>query len=135
VALSPQGVGEPFFIQHSFASLQAPLLGISGTQDKQQNGLPASNRRDAFRFWPKGPHQFLWLEDARHLDFTDSAGAERHATPSPTRKHVQPTVRAATLLFFNLHLKGHSDLPTPITPDTLNPYLRGSLTRLELLSK
>ena len=35
VALSPQGVGEPFFISESFGGLQVPLLGISGTLDKQ----------------------------------------------------------------------------------------------------
>jgi predicted dienelactone hydrolase len=135
VALSPQGVGEPFFLAESFASLQAPLLGISGTQDKQQNGLPASNRLEAFQLWPKGPHQFVWIENAKHLDFTDSTGSNRQATPSPTRQDVQPTVRVSTLLFLNHHLKGEPRPPIRLTADTLKPYLRGSATRVEVNSK
>jgi predicted dienelactone hydrolase len=54
VALSPQGVGEPFFIRESFGSLKMPLLGVSGTEDKQHNGLTAANRREAFALWPQG---------------------------------------------------------------------------------
>ena len=135
VVLSPQGVGEPFFIRESFGSLQAPLLGISGTQDKQQNGLSADNRREAFALWPQGAHQFIWLANAKHLDFTDSTGAERRATPSPTREDVQPLVRAATLLFFNAHLKADAEAAKQLTADALKPYLRGAMNNVEVLSK
>jgi predicted dienelactone hydrolase len=135
VALSPQGVGEPFFIRESFGSLQVPLLGISGPQDRQQNGLTAENRRDAFALWPQGMHQFVWLAQAKHLDFTDSTGTSRRATPSPTRDDVQPIVRASTLLFFDLHLKGNAEPAKQLTSAALKPYLRGAVSTVEVLSK
>jgi predicted dienelactone hydrolase len=135
VALSPQGADEPFFIRESFASLKVPLLGISGTEDRQQGGLPASNRRDAFKLWPDGAHLFVWLTNARHLDFTDSTGSSRRAMSSPTREDVQPIVRAATLLFFNAHLKADSQAVKQLTGGLLKPYLRGAVTSVEVLSK
>ena len=135
VALSPQGADEPFFIRASFASLKVPLLGISGTEDRQQGGLPATNRRDAFKLWPEGAHRFVWLTNARHLDFTDSTGSSRHAMSSPTREDVQPIVRAATLLFFNANLKADSESAKRLTGDVLKPYLHGAVNHVEVLSK
>lgn len=135
VALSPQGVGEPFFIRESFGSLKVPLLGISGTQDRQQNGLPAVNRREAFALWPPGSHKFIWLADATHLDFTDSTGASRRALPAPTRADVQPVVRAATVLFFNAHLKSDIKSEKQLSSDALNPYLRGAVHSVDVLAK
>ena len=135
VALSPQGVGEPFFIRDSFASLRVPLLGISGSQDRQQNGLPAENRRDAFALWPQGPHKFVWVDNAKHLDFTDSTGASREAMSSSTRADVQPVTRAATLLFFNAHLKGNDGAAKLLTAESLKPYLRGSVKSAQVTSK
>lgn len=135
VALSPQGVGEPFFLRESFASLQVPLLGISGTKDRQQSGLPAENRREAFALWPVGSHRFVWLANAAHLDFTDSSGVAHRSTPSPTREDVQPVVRAATLCFFNAHLKQEPDASKQITSNALKPYLRGAVDHVEVLEK
>ena len=135
VALSPQGVGEPFFLRESFPSLKVPLLGISGTLDKQQNGLPADNRKEAFALWPAGEHRFVWLNNAKHLDFTDSTGAERKATPSPTREDVQPVTRAATLLFFETHLKGDAEAAKKLTKAGIQPYLRGEVDTAEVLFK
>ncbi|MEY2598213.1 MAG: hypothetical protein RLZZ142_472 [Verrucomicrobiota bacterium] len=134
VALSPQGVGEPFFLRESFGSLKVPLLGVSGTLDKQQNGLSAENRRDAFALWPRGAHRFVWLANAKHLDFTDSTGASHGGLPSPSRAEVQPVVRAATLLFFDAHLKARPDAARQLTEPGLTPYLRGSVNRVEVLS-
>jgi predicted dienelactone hydrolase len=135
VALSPQGVGEPFFISESFASLRAPLLGISGTKDDQQAGQPASNRLEAFALWPKGDHRFVWLDNAKHLDFTDSTGADTRGLPSRSRDDVQPATRAATLAFFDLHLKADPAAAARLTPEGLKPWLRGVVTSADVRSK
>jgi predicted dienelactone hydrolase len=135
VALSPQGVGEPFFIRESFGSLRAPLLGITGSEDDQQNGLGAENRREAFALWPVGGHRFLWLEGARHLDFTDSTGTERRAIPSPTRDDVQVMVRAATLLFLDAHLRGDAAAADALRTEALRPYVRGKVAGAELRAR
>jgi len=135
VALSPQGVGEPFFIRESFGSLAVPLLGITGTLDKQQGGLPAENRRDAFALWPDGPHRLVWLTNARHVDFTDSTGIRRLELPSPTRADVQPIVRAASLLFFDSQLRGSAEAAMRFTSDGLRPFLRGGVTGVKVRAK
>jgi predicted dienelactone hydrolase len=133
VALSPQGVGEPFFLRESFRSLKVPLLGVSGTLDKQQNGMPADNRKEAFALWPPNEHRFVWLHNAKHLDFTDSTGSERRAIPSATRDDVQPVTRAATLLFFEAHLKGDAEAAKRLTKEGLQPYLRGKIDTADVL--
>ncbi len=133
VALSPQGIGEPFFIRESFGSLKVPLLGISGTLDKQQNGLTAQNRREAFPLWGGGGHAFVWITDASHLGFTDSTGSSGKALPSRSRADVQPVTKAATLLFLDQHLKVSK--PSRLQAETLEPYRNGTVKQIELLSK
>jgi polyhydroxybutyrate depolymerase len=135
VALSPQGVGEPFFIAESFASLQVPLLGISGTKDAQQAGQPAENRMQAFALWPTAGSRFVWLANAKHLDFTDSTGTDRRELPSATRDDVQPVVRAAALAFLDLHLKGKAAAAGQLSAEALAPYMRGPIDKVEVLSK
>ncbi len=133
VALSPQGVGEPFFIQESFASLKVPLLGVSGTLDKQQNGLTAQNRLDGFALWPSGAHAFIWITDAKHLDFTDSSSTERKAQASSSRDDVQPVAKAATLLFLDQHLKPENK--AKLSSEALNPYRKGAVTDIKVYLK
>ena len=136
VALSPQGVGEPFFIKESFYTLSIPLLGISGTDDKQQGGLPPINRYNAFEFWSStGNNVFVWLSNAHHLDFTDSEGGETQGMKSKNRKEVQKVVRATTLLFFNQHLKNDYTAKTLINTNGLKPYLSGEVNNVEVRIK
>ncbi|MFZ9201855.1 MAG: hypothetical protein ACO23N_05455 [Opitutales bacterium] len=135
VALSPQGVGEPFFIPESFGTLKVPLLGITGTEDRQQNGSSAENRRDAFALWPKGGHAFVWITNAKHLDFTDSTGSDRKVMASKTRDDVQPITRAATLLFFDANLKSDKEAGRQLSSQGLRPYLTGAVDKVEVLSK
>ena len=135
VALSPQGVGEPFFLKESFASLQVPLLGISGTKDAQQAGQPAVNRKEAFALWPKGEHLFVWLSNARHADFTSASGRTGRSLPSPTREDAQPVTRAATQAFFDLHLRSQPDAAKRLAAQALRPLLRGGIDSVEVLSK
>lgn len=135
VSLSPQGVGEPFFLGESFGSLRVPMLGISGTQDRQQNGSPAENRREGFALWPKGEHRFVWLANAKHMDFTDSSGSSRKAQTSSSREDVQPITRAAILLFLDAHLKSDKSAASRLTEDGLKPYLQGVVDRVEVLGR
>ena len=99
VALSPQGPGEPFFLEDSFATIDRPVLAISGSRDEQQGTTPA-NRRRFFELEPVGAKVFVWLANADHLAFSDATGSRRTNLPSRSRADVQPIARAATLLFF-----------------------------------
>jgi predicted dienelactone hydrolase len=135
VALSPQGPGEPFFIEASYASLRTPMLGISGDRDQQQEALP-ENRRRAFELWPPGDKYLVWLAHADHTAFSDSTGSTaRRMLPSNSREDAQPLVRAATLLFFNAYLKGDAEARKSLTVSGLTGYLRGVVDRVEVRSK
>lgn len=135
VALSPQGVGDPFFTEESFASLRVPLLGISGTKDVQQSGETPEGRRDAFARWPAGMHRFVWISDARHVDFTSAPGDGTSSLPSASRDDVQPITRIATRAFFDAHLKSDAQAARILSEEGLRPYLRGAVTRVDVLAK
>ena len=135
VALSPQGIGEPFFLEESFAGLQVPLLGITGTKDGQQAGRSAEGRREAFAAWPGKGHVFVWLGNARHNDFTSSSGATGASLPSPTRDDVQPAVREATRAFLDLHLRGDSGATRRLSASALRPLLRGGIDGVDVLAR
>lgn len=137
IALSPQAPGDPFFLKESYSSLRIPLLGISGTNDKQQNGDPPFARYDSFKLWPEmqGRNHFLWLANASHLDFTDSTGGAEHGRESSNRADVQTLVRAATLFFFNGCLKLDNSSEKILTTEGLKPYLREAVSSAEVRSK
>ena len=127
IAMSPQGPGEPFFVKESYATLAVPLLGISGTDDRQQSGAPPEHRRDAFTLWPAGGH----------VDFTDSTGSERSMQPLPssTRESVQHITRVATLMFLNTHLSSGTRRTDGLSVSSLRRYLRGAVDSVSVLSK
>ena len=134
VALSPQAPGEPYFLNTSYASLRAPLLGISGTRDMQQGAKPEQRLR-AFDLWPKGENVLIWIDRADHFAFSDSSGTDRRMLPSLSRNEVQPLVRAATLLFFNAWLKGDSASVGKLSVPDLKPYLFGADRTFQVLKK
>ena len=137
IAMSPQGPGEPFFVKESFATLAVPLLGISGTDDRQQSGEPPEHRRDAFSLWPNGQHAFVWLANAKHVDFTDSTGSERSIQPLPssTRESVQHITRVATLMFLNTHLSSGPRKTDGLSVSSLRRYLLGAVESVSVLTK
>ena len=134
VALSPQGPGEPFFLDDSFATINRPVLGISGSRDEQQGTTPA-NRRRFFELEPVGAKVFVWLITADHQAFSDATGSRRTNPPSRTRADVQPIVRAATLLFLQAHLRGDADADARLSERGLQPLAHGVVSRVEVLRK
>jgi predicted dienelactone hydrolase len=135
VALSPQGPGEPFFIDASYVSLAIPVLGISGSKDSQPTAGP-DNRRRGFALWPAGDRHLIWLANTDHNAFSDSRGAKRSVMlPSHARDDAQPVVRAATLLFFDACLRADTAARRLLSVEGLRPYLRGVVDQVEVLDK
>ena len=134
VALSPQGPGEPFFLDTSYASVKRPLLGITGSRDKQQ-GAPPEHRRRFFELLPPGGKIFIWLANADHLGFSDSKGSGQRSLPSNSRTDAQPLVRAATLLFFEATLRGDKEAEKGLSYESLKPLLRGVVNEMEIQKK
>ena len=134
VALSPQGPGEPFFLETSYASVKTPLLGITGSRDKQQ-GAPPEHRRRFFELLPPGGKIFIWLANADHLGFSDSNGSGQRPLPSKSRADVQPLVRAATLFFFEATLRGDKEAEKGLSYESLKPLLRRVVNEMEIQKK
>jgi predicted dienelactone hydrolase len=134
VALSPQGPGEPFFLETSFATINRPILGITGSSDVSQD-LPPENRRRFFALLPPGNKIFLWLANADHNGFSDSTGSGKLKLGSKSRDDVQPIVRAATLLFFEAHLRANKEADKALSAETLKPLLHGIVNDLALQRK
>ena len=134
VALSPQGPGEPFFLETSYASVRTPLLGITGSHDKQQ-GAPPEHRRRFFELLSPGGKVFIWLANADHLGFSDSTGSGQRSLPSKSRADLQPLVRAATLFFFEATLRGDKEAQKALSYESLRPLLRGVVNEMEMQKK
>lgn len=134
VALSPQGPGEPFFLEGSFASIDRPVLAITGSRDQQQGTTPA-NRRRFFDLEPPGGKVFVWLVGADHSAFSDASGSHRASLPSRARVDAQPIVRAATLLFLEAQLRGDAGADAQLSVRGLQPLVHGAVTRIEVLRK
>jgi len=134
VALSPQGPGEPFFLEQSYATIDRPVLAISGSRDTQQGTTP-ENRRRYFDLVPPGQKVFVWLANADHAAFSDAAGSSRAGLPSRARADVQPVSRAATLLFFEAQLRGQAEAGQRLTAAGLRPLAGGVVTSIEVLHK
>jgi len=134
VVLSPQGPGEPFFLETSYASLKTPLLGITGSRDKQ-HGAPPEHRRRFFELLPAGGKIFIWLANADHLGFSDSNGSGQRSLPSKSRADAQPLVRAATFLFFEATLRGDKEAEKALSDGSLRSLLRGVVNDMEIQKK
>lgn len=134
VALSPQGPGEPYFLESSFATINRPVLAISGSRDEQQGATPA-NRRRFFELEPAGAKVFVWLANADHSAFSDATGSRRTNLPSRSRADVQPIARAATLLFLEAQLRGDADADAKLSERGLQPLAHGVVNRIEVLRK
>src|SRR5262245_18410419 len=126
VALSPQGPGEPIFIADSFATVDRPVLGISGSRDEQQ-GAPPENRRRCFELLPPGRKALVWIANADHMAFSDAAGSRRSSLPSRSRAEVQPIARAATLLFLEAQLRGDAEAEARLSQRTLQALAHGAV--------
>jgi predicted dienelactone hydrolase len=134
VALSPQGPGEPFFLETSYSTITRPLLGITGSRDKQQ-GAPPEHRRRFFELLPPGGKIFIWLANADHLGFSDSNGSGQRSLPSSSRADAQPLVRAASLLFFDATLRGDKEAEKFLSDGSVRSLLRGVVNDLEIQKK
>ncbi|MCA8922160.1 MAG: hypothetical protein KDD82_10155, partial [Planctomycetes bacterium] len=108
IAFSPQGPGTSRFSKASYATIDRPLLCLSGSMDDQlgHDGetQPAKVRLEILDLMPPGEKLLAWLENADHLAFTDNDQA--WMLPSPARDDAQRLSKRLTLAFCDLHLKG-----------------------------
>lgn len=100
IALSPPGNGSRGLEAASWAAITAPVLCVTGTEDRGFQGQPPEWREESFRALPPPEKTLVVVDGAEH--FTFSGGRPRlPADPAHLRDIV-----AATLWFLDRHLKG-----------------------------
>ncbi|MFN0185690.1 MAG: alpha/beta hydrolase family protein, partial [Aquabacterium sp.] len=132
VAYSPQGPGEPFFLDSSYASIRRPVLHVSGSRDQLLGGRPPLQRQQAFDRSPPGGHVLLWLAHADHSAFSDPTGSGQNGLPSAARADAQPVTRAATLAFLQRELLDRADADAHLTQGSLQALRRGIVDDIEV---
>ncbi len=113
VALSPQGPGTVCFDEKSFASIDRPMLWITGTKDTQKKfdgtQMPATARQDGFALMPPGDKYLAWLINADHMGFSYNPKQRFELIRSPARDDQQRIAKAMTVVFFDAYLKDSKD--------------------------
>ena len=142
LALSPQAPGEPFFSDQSYRTINRPLIGMSGTRDKQQGptwrGIAAADRKKAFRLWPAGDKVFVWLKNADHFSFADATGSGRLIARwmvSEARDDTTRIVKATALLASRIHLKKDQKARREFRGGTMNALCGRDIPSLEWLQR
>ncbi len=127
--LSPPGRGQQGLTEESWASVQAPLMVVTGTRDPGVKNQDASWRLDAYQLSPPGGKYALFIEGASHFSLTGLA-----AEPGATLPHVAgkkaltadeevavfKDVKIASLAFWEAYLKGDANAMTFLKSDALD---------------
>ncbi len=109
IAMSPQSPRGVYFGEESYATIDRPLLCLSGSKDtekgRQGELLPGEGRKEAFRLMPPGDKHLVWLDGADHMSFTFYESPDLPLTPSPALRDTQRITSALVFSFCDLHLK------------------------------
>src|SRR5262249_36784584 len=111
---SPPGKGQQGLTEKSFASVDRPLMVLTGTRDQGSKNQDPSWRLDAYQLSPPGGKFAVFIEGGSHLSFSGLA-AETGVAPTPrpdgkagptdTEAEIFKSVRIATLAFWEAYLK------------------------------
>lgn len=139
VALSPQGPGTVCFDKTSFASIDRPMLWITGTKDtqKKHDGTLMSQeaRREGFALMPAGNKYLLWLENADHMGFSHNPKLKFDLIPSPARPDMQRIAKAMTVVFFDTYLKESSTAKKSLNQQFASSLCGGLVPKAEFTAK
>jgi len=136
IALNP--VSNPIFSQNSFASMQLPVMIISGSADIFAPAI--SEQVTPFIWLPQSDKYLALVPNGTHLSFLEGTDnlPERIVGPQPTLAHTY--MRVLSLAFFNTYLKAKPEFKAYLTESSVsslsqNPlplYLLLNLTKEEL---
>jgi predicted dienelactone hydrolase len=127
LAMTPQGVGSIGFGEDSWGSIHQPFLTMSGTEDRELSGGPASERLQAFNHMPPGRKFHILIEGATHMDFDD-----RQFSGQPVAEKYHKFIQEVSLAFWDTYLR-QGKTETEAFPDALK--IHGILTGNNLLSE
>lgn len=98
--VSPRGTNRFGLNRHSWATVRAPTMVMTGTEDQLSPLAPAMLRQVPYRCMPGGDKYLTVLEGAEHSSYGDRGSNSREG-----QQH-QFFVRTISLLFWDAYLKG-----------------------------
>lgn len=115
IALSLQGPETGgVFSEESYKTLTIPFLIMTGTNDQTLHGQGLSWRKKPFELSPEGSKYLAVLENATHMDFSDSG---RLGGEDARRKAAGHIVKTLALAFFDGHLRGDGNAVWRLSKD------------------
>lgn len=122
VIISPQGTNA-LSDTSAFASIDAPFLMITGTNDKAaNNGKDYTWRLEAWNNAPAGAHRYLLLIDGAYHNFGGISGALRTPMAGPIDSDITEAVRSASLALFDSQLRGSRDAEAWLESGTISTF-------------
>lgn len=125
IAFSPQGTDGVFFDEKSFAHVQVPFVGVSGTGDIQGDG-----HREFFKLMPPGDKHLLWFHDANHFSFSDSSGSPRRFHLRKD-KDVTRSLKVIVPRILDHYLKNQGELNEKERGHLVTESLGGKVKKIE----
>ncbi len=126
--VSPPGKGQQGLTEKSWASVERPLMVVTGTRDPGAKNQDPSWRLDAYQLSPPGAKYALFIEGASHLSFTGLAAEPGATLPRASGKKplsadeevaVFKDMRIATLAFWEAYLKDDANSKAFLQSDAL----------------
>ncbi len=126
--LSPQGKGQQGLTEKSWASVERPLMVVTGTLDKGVKGQDPSWRLDPYQLCPAGGKYAVFIEGASHLSLTGLAAEPGAAVPRGKSKAsasveeevaIFKDVKIASLAFWEAYLKADANAKAFLDSDAL----------------
>jgi predicted dienelactone hydrolase len=132
--LSGQGTGQQGLTKDSWKSMDVPMMTVTGTRDRGARGQGPEWKKEPFDFSPPSGNKYhLLLTGAHHGSFTGRfAGVAPAATTGGAgsaaggsfglggdQKAVFGCVEAATLAFWDVHLRGEAKAKAYLGSDAL----------------
>ncbi|WP_246105937.1 alpha/beta hydrolase family protein [Rosistilla ulvae] len=124
IAMSPQSSNGNFFDRNSFAEVEVPFVGISGTRDIQGNG-----HRDFFKLMPSKDKHLIWFYDATHFSFSDPTGGPRKLMRTDT--DVTRALQIIVPRILDTYLRGAPKLDQTARDALVKKSLGGKVRRIE----
>ena len=124
--LSPPGKGQQGLTEKSWATVERPLMVVTGTLDKGVKGQDPSWRLDPYQLCPAGGKYAVFIEGASHLSFTGLAAEPGAAVPRGKGKAtveeeiaIFKDVKIASLAFWEAYLKADANAKAFLASDAL----------------
>lgn len=139
VALSPQGPGTVCFDERSFASIDRPMLWITGSKDTQKKydgtQMSASARQEGFALMPPGDKYLVWLTNADHMGFSYNPKQRLQLIRSPARDDQQRIAKAMTVAFFDAYLKDSEEARRCLDQQYVQSLVGAQIRKVEFMSR